>query len=142
MSRRLHTPRSVVLLLALVSAVVFGDVSRATCAMHGSGGTGAAMGMSHGKERAPVIAPSGSAPAHQHGGTHRGDRGDPCDCSCIGDCSISAALAILPAVPTLRVATIEAQPRRVLHARTSEAPPASPDRLLPFANGPPDTRLS
>ena len=74
---------------------------------------------------------------HQEHGS--GDHG--CDCSCIGACTMVAPLATPPAVATLRVALIDPEPRRALDLEPAHAPPAEPDRLLPFANGPPVSAL-
>jgi hypothetical protein len=52
-----------------------------------------------------------------------------------------APLATPPAVATLRVALIDPEPRRALDLEPAHAPPAEPDRLLPFANGPPVSAL-
>lgn len=81
---------------------------------------------------------------HQSGEEHQGQgsEDEACHCSCIGDGSAAVVAAILPATLTLRVATIEAQPRHVVNAQTSELPTPSAERRLPFANGPPATRLA
>jgi hypothetical protein len=130
------------MLLALLSAVLLGDVSRSNCSMHGGAGIMAAMGpMTVQSTGARRSSSTDAMPAHDHGSPSRDDKDEDCCCSCIGDCSF-APIAMLPSATTLHVATLEAQPRRVLHARTSQVRPASADRRLPFANGPPATRVS
>ena len=81
---------------------------------------------------------------HSAGQEHQGQgaEDEACHCSCIGDGSAAVVAAILPTTLTLRVATIEAQPRHVVTVQTSETPTTSAERRLPFANGPPATRLA
>jgi hypothetical protein len=135
-----HPLRAVILLLALLSAVGLGDAQRMTCAMHGGVMAGTMVrGASSG---ADARMPTAGMHARHHGESHHQDS-HGCDCTCIGDCSASAPVATLPSATTIRVATIAAQPRLELDARHADAPPpASADRRLPFANGPPATRLS
>ncbi|MFL5620415.1 MAG: hypothetical protein ACJ79A_18720 [Gemmatimonadaceae bacterium] len=124
-------------LVALLSAVLLGGVQEASCAMHGLGAARsesvAPAGMSH----------TGHAPATSHErGRHSHGSGDSgCDCSCIGACTIVAPLATPRAVVTLRIALIDPEPRRPLDTEPALAPPVEPDRLLPFANGPPASAL-
>ena len=141
-SDRLHAPRAVVLLLALMSAVMLGHASKLSCAMHGLGGTSLVMEMT--SSEGGSAAGTASHETHEHSGGQQEPRDDDegCACTCIDDCSIGAPAAMLPTVTTLRVAALEAPPRRVAHAQTSLAPPRNADRRLPFANGPPATRLS
>jgi hypothetical protein len=134
----------------------FGDSQQAMCAMHGGGSALAAMsGAAHvGKSHVAAMQADAmhgvadmhaDAAAHDAGARSNGsDEQDShrCDCTCIGDCSVSAPAATVPALPTIRVAIISAQPLRALDVRTSDTPPASADRRLPFSNGPPATRLS
>ena len=121
------------MLVALLSAVVLGGVQEASCAMHGLGvvrGAGAATaGVNH----------ADHASAMSHGSEHHSQRAEHsgCDCSCIGDCTMVAPLATPPSVATLRVALIDPAPRRPIDIEPALAPPAEPDGLLPFANGPP-----
>jgi hypothetical protein len=132
--------RAVLLLLALLSAVGLGDAQRSACPMHGGASAEAmASPMSGG---ADIGMDTHVMHARHHGGSSHHDS-DGCDCTCIGDCSTTAPVATLPSATTLRVATIAAQPRVEPEAQSADAaPPASPDRRLPFANGPPATRLS
>jgi hypothetical protein len=125
------------MLIALLSAVLLGGVQEASCSMHGLGaglGEGAApASMSH--------ADHASAMSHD-GGQHSHDTGDSgCNCTCIGSCTMVAPLATPPAVVTLRVALIAPEPRRPLDIEPALAPPVEPERLLPFANGPPASAL-
>lgn len=132
------------LLLALASVVAFGDAGVADCEMHGAMRGG----------RAATVAPAAhepghdAAPADHAGGHHAGapaapdpqghqDAESPCNCSCIGDCSVTSAAARLPAVPTVRIAVVTAEPHRVFDESSALAAPPEPERLLPFANGPP-----
>jgi hypothetical protein len=130
LARRL---RAASLLLALLSAVGFGGAQEAACAMHGLGAAHAGAGVASHVTTVRMTHESGD---HEHG---RGTSG--CDCTCIGDCTMVAPLATAPAVATLRVALIDPEPRRPLDVEPAHAPPAEPDRLLPFANGPPASAL-
>jgi hypothetical protein len=106
-----------------------------------------------------VRATDGAAPAgmthHQpgahhgvahHGVAHHGDGNQDadggCHCTCIGDCSAAVALPTAPSAPTLRVALVAAAPSRPLDIEPARPTSPEPDRLLPFANGPPATALS
>jgi len=86
-----------------------------------------------------------SAPtAMQHSATHESHSGtdsDGCHCTCIGDCSAAISLPAAPMAATLRVALVVAQPRRALDAAPARPALPEPERLLPFANGPPATAL-
>jgi hypothetical protein len=125
------------MLVALLSAAMLGGVQEASCAMHGLGaarsGTAELASMTH-PNHAPAM--SHESRQHSHGA---GDSG--CDCTCIGACTMAAPLATPPVVATLRVALTEPEPRRPLDIEPAHAPPAEPDRLLPFANGPPASAL-
>ena len=122
-------------LLALLSAVVLGNEREVACEMHGLGGMrapAAAAVTHHGAGHATASAPSGG---HEHQGAH--DQ----DCCCIDDCSPAVVVASAPVTPTLLVAFVAAQPRRIFDERSAQTAPPEPDRLLPFANGPPAGRL-
>jgi hypothetical protein len=95
----------------------------------------------HGVADMHTDAAAHDARARSNGGSDEQDS-HRCDCTCIGDCSVSAPAATVPTLPTIRVAIISAQPHRTLDVRTSDTPLASADRRLPFSNGPPATRLS
>lgn len=147
--------RPVLLLLALVSAMALGESGRARCGMHGLG----AIGTSGTLPSAAASADEHSAMSHasaghhgEHGDRHeRGPQGDGqrddqrgdrtsdtgCDCSCIGDCSVPCGTAEVPTTPTLRVAIVAAAPLHPFAAPSEQATAREPDRLLPFANGPP-----
>jgi len=126
----------VLVLLALLSQVGFGNAESLRCDMHGMGammGGGATHGM---------LAGGGMhhQPATDHGG---GDQdSQSCHCTCIGDCSAAVAMPLAPRAPTLRVALVAAAPRRPLDIEPARPTSPEPDRLLPFANGPPATALS
>ena len=123
------------MLVALLSAVLLGGVQEAACAMHGLGAAAA--------PRAAMATMSADAPAVAHdAGGHSHDMGDAgCDCTCIGDCTMVAPLATPPTVATLRIALIAPEPRRSIEREPAQPPTAEPDRLLPFANGPPASAL-
>jgi hypothetical protein len=82
--------------------------------------------------------------AHPHAVAHRA----PADhhaphrpvCTCPGDCSGSSPVALAPGIVALaqRATPIGTQPASPAE---SPRPPAAP-YLLPFANGPPDTRAA
>ena len=120
-------------LLALLSQVGFGNAQSLQCDMHGLG----AMQTGH--------ASAASAPtAMQHSATHESHSGtdtDACHCTCIDDCSAAVSLPAAPIAATLRVALVVAQPRRSLDAAPARPALPEPERLLPFANGPPATAL-
>lgn len=132
MSTAARLLRSVSLLLALLSVVVLGNAREAACEMHGLGAMRPQLAVvaHHGTEHAaPASAPS----SHHHDGGQT--------CCCIDECSAAVAVASAPVMPTLLVAFIAAQPRRIFDERSAQAAPPEPDRLLPFANGPPAGRL-
>lgn len=117
-------------LLALLSQVGFGNAESLACDMHGMGAMAAgavADGMKH------------HAPAAHHSDGSKDAQG--CHCTCIGDCSAAVALPMAPSAPTLRVALVVAAPRRPLDIEPARPTSPEPDRLLPFANGPPATAL-
>ena len=121
------------MLVALLSAALLGGVQEASCAMHGLGAARiesvTSAGGSHADHASGV---SHDDARHSHG---TGESG--CDCSCIGSCTTVAPLATPPAAVTLRIALIEPEPSRPLDVAPSSAPTEEPERLLPFANGPP-----
>lgn len=125
------------MLVALLSAILLGGVQSAACTMHGLGAGLAATATETGHV-APGVSPSShGSDRHSHGTDDLG-----CHCTCIGDCSMAAPLALTPAAITLRVALVEPEPRRPLDLEPAHAPTAEPDRLLPFANGPPAPALT
>ena len=128
--------RGVLVLLALLSQVGFGNAQSLRCNMHGLGammGDGATHAMTAG------------GMTHHHPAAHQGD-GDThahgCHCTCIGDCSAAVALPTAPIAATLRIAFVAAVPSRPLDIEPARPTSPEPDRLLPFANGPPGTALS
>lgn len=128
------------MLVALLSAVLLGGVQEASCAMHGLGaarsaGASAADGGHASHAHHALI-------SHESGHGSQGAEHSGCDCSCIGDCTMVAPLATPPSVATLRVALVDPAPRRTLDIEPTLAPPAEPDGLLPFANGPPASPLA
>jgi hypothetical protein len=124
----------VLVLLALLSQVGFGNAESLRCDMHGMGalvGNGATVGaMTGGKQHTPAA----------HHGTGNQDA-DGCHCTCIGDCTAAVVLPTAPNAPTLRVALVVATPSRPLDIEPARPTSPEPDRLLPFANGPPATAL-
>jgi hypothetical protein len=149
------------LFIALLSAVLLGGVQEASCAMHGGGAARAtatptaAAGhalaahavaahavaahamAAHAAARHAVAETLSSESGQDHHRSHSG-----CDCSCIGACTMSAPAASPPATVTLRIALVEPQPRRPLDTEPAQSSPQEPDRLLPFANGPPAAPLA
>ena len=134
-SRRPPYARAALLLLALLSAVMLGNAQAVSCAMHGLGaakadaGTGAAMA-DH----------AGMAGMSHEGGTPDAGGHHGC-CTCIDECAMVAPLASAPTAATVLVASIVPLPRRPIDVEPREAPEIEPDRLLPFANGPPGPAL-
>jgi hypothetical protein len=126
----------VLVLLALLSQVGFGNAQSLACDMHG-------MGAMVGDRATDGAAPAGMT-HHQPGAHHGGGNQDAggCHCTCIGDCSAAVALPTAPSAPTLRVALVAAAPSRPLDIEPARPTSPEPDRLLPFANGPPATALS
>lgn len=121
-------------LLALLSQVGFGNAQSLRCDMHGMGALVAAS----------KDAPAGGMMHHQPASHHdNGSKGtDGCHCICIGDCSAAVALPTAPTAPTVRIALRAAAPSRPLDIEPARPTSPEPDRLLPFANGPPATALS
>lgn len=119
--RRSPLHRIVAALFAVWIAVVIGDPGVLhSCPEHGAH----ALTAAHGSHSAHHDA------GHQHGSKSHGG------CTCVGSCCVTAAVGPLPTVATFAVAThivpaVE-QPRI-----GSDVAFTSPDRLLPFANGPP-----
>jgi hypothetical protein len=126
--------RSTILLLALTSGVTLGESGRTACEMHGIGAiTSRAGGIPTGAHSAVDVA---ATPAGHHELAGEVPDGD-CHCSCIGDCSVTAPAAIAPTSITVRVAIDRPQPRHTFDARTQQPAFDEPERLLPFAIGPP-----
>ena len=122
-------------LLALLSQVGFGNAESLRCDMHGLGammGDGATHGAMAGGMHHQPASHQGDGSKDAHG----------CDCTCIGDCSATVALPTAPRAPTLHVALVAATPLRPLDIEPARPTSPEPDRLLPFANGPPATALS
>jgi hypothetical protein len=120
------------LFIALVSSMAFGNAGRASCEMHGLGvhddeGPTAAVEMTGGSPHADL---------HEHGDAGAATS-EACVCSCTGDCIAARVSGMVPHAPTVRVAVTTPQPIRALDVRTLAPRAADPDRLLPFANGPP-----
>jgi hypothetical protein len=126
------------LIIACFSAVLLGGVQEASCAMHGLGAAQRGAPETHAVAHHAAEA---SRRIHQRGHHEHGRGEHGCDCSCIGACTTVAPLVTPPAVATLRVALIDPEPRRALDIERAHEPPAEPDRLLPFANGPPASAL-
>ena len=125
------------MLVALLSAVLLGGVQSASCEMHG---LGAARGH---QAHADVMAghSHGSVAADRTGDSGADMGGSGCDCTCIGTCTMVAPLVVAPSTPTLLVALAAPEPSRPVATEPTRAPPPAPDRLLPFANGPPGSAL-
>lgn len=116
-------------------------VQSASCETHGFGAAGMHVMVAEG---AGSMAATGAA-THEHGAAHGAPAKDAdmsgCDCTCIGACTMVAPLAAAPTAVTLRVALVAPQPHRDLDREPVIALPREPDRLLPFANGPPESAL-
>jgi hypothetical protein len=119
----------VLVLLALLSQVGFGNAESLRCDMHGMGA---------------MMAASARGTMHHQPATHQGTGNQDahgCNCTCIGDCSAAVALPTAPSAATLRVAIVVATSSRPLDIEPARPTSPEPDRLLPFANGPPATAL-
>ena len=123
--------------LALLSMVMLDGVQSASCEMHGLGATGMHAVVDEG---AGDMVGTGAA-THEHGAPANDTDMPGCDCTCIGACTMVAPLATPPTAVTVRVALVAPQPRRDLEREPAVALPREPDRLLPFANGPPPSAL-
>ena len=121
--------------LALLSMMLLDGVQSAACEMHGMGKMGAHAGMADGVGAAESM-------DHHHGAPTHDSQAPGCDCTCIGSCTMVAPLADTPTAVTLRVALVAPQPHRALDREPADSPPREPDRLLPFANGPPASELT
>jgi hypothetical protein len=141
------------MLVALLSVVLLGGAQEASCPMHGLGALRSgdvtwsdADHASHADlaSHADIASNADHASALSHEGGHdsQGAEHHECDCSCIGDCTMVAPVATSPSVATLRVALIDPAPSRTLDIEPALVPPAEPDGLLPFANGPPASPLA
>jgi hypothetical protein len=115
--------RTLTLPIALLG-MVLGGVHGVSCQMHG-------LGAMH------VQASSAAGHTHAHGASHGHDDAGECHCTCIGDCTAPLPTATVPTTITIRVAETAAEPRRMPDAEPEWSRPWEPDRLLPFANGPP-----
>ena len=135
--RRSGHPATALLIIALLSAVLLGGVQDAACAMHGLGASRA--------DTAPAITKTAHHDAHaprkSHESGRHSHRDGGCDCTCIGACTMVAPVAIAPTAVTLRVGLVAPEPRVPLDREPARTPPAAPDRLLPFGNGPPASPL-
>ncbi|MFL5608777.1 MAG: hypothetical protein ACJ8AD_20140 [Gemmatimonadaceae bacterium] len=124
--------RGVLVLLALLSQVGFGNAQSLQCGMHGLGALRSELATTD------ASAASGHAAAH-HGDSDTGDQG--CHCTCTGDCSAAVSVPAAPMVSTLRVAIVVARPEGAFDVAPTLPERLEPERLLPFANGPPATAL-
>ena len=113
------------------------SVQSASCEMHGVGPASTHMMVA---EDTGHMAGT-DAGTHEHGAPAKDADMSGCDCSCIGASTMVAPLASAPTAVTLRVALVAPQPRQNLDREPVFVPPREPDRLLPFANGPPASAL-
>jgi hypothetical protein len=140
MTAPLRLLRTLVLPLALVGMMALGSVQSISCDMHGLGAMQAKGAHSHsgvGYRSHTSAHETATAPRHEHSPARDSSGGDCC-CTCIGDCTAPAQTATVPTTPTLRVALVAAEPHRLPDAEPEQSLPTEPDRLLPFANGPPE----
>ena len=133
--RRPAYPRAALLVIALFSVVLLGGLQDMACEAHG-------LGTMHSRTvdaGAPAGRTGDAMPGMSHdAGDQSSDEGENgCSCTCLGDCTLAAPLAAPPAASTLRVAIADAQPRHPVDTAPDYTPSREPDRLLPFANGPP-----
>ena len=119
------------MLVALLSLVLLGGVQGTSCKMHGLGDPGA-----HVMTAGSMAGHAGMAGMSHEGGTSDTHGHEGC-CTCIGDCTMVAPLVNPPSAKTLLVALVAPEPNRPLDAESPRPPSVEPDRLLPFANGPP-----
>jgi hypothetical protein len=137
--RRPAYPRAALLVIALFSAVLLGGVQDMACESHGLG-TMSSRTADAGVDANAAAGRTGEAmPGMSHAtGDQSSDDGESeCRCTCLGDCTLAAPLAVSPAASTLRVAVADAQPRHPVDTAPAYTPSREPDRLLPFGNGPP-----
>jgi hypothetical protein len=124
-----------------LSVVMLAGVQEASCEMHGLGAARAGAhaeghtGASMTDHAATMAGP------HESGNGQHGSGTAPCDCSCIGDCSVLAPFATSPTAVTLVIALVDPEPSRAIGVEPALPLPRAPDRLLPFANGPPPSAL-
>ena len=136
--RRVHTPRrpaysrAALMLVALLSVVLLGSVQGTSCRMHGLDAAQAATAADD-----PMAGHAGMAGMSHHEGTTSEPGGHHGCCTCIGDCTMVAPLASAPSAAIVLVALVVPAPSRPVDAEPPRAPGIEPDRLLPFANGPP-----
>ena len=131
------------MLVALLSAVLLGAVQSVACDMHGRGAArGSAVSGDAMERHAAMATHAATAGMSHHDGdaTPAGEEGE-CACSCIGACTMVAPLATAPIAATLLVTLEAPAPSRPPDIEPMRSPPVSPDRLLPFANGPPRSAL-
>ena len=130
------------MLVALLSAVLLGGMQGVSCEMHG---LGAAQTQAPGGDdmaaHAGLPDMAGMAGMAHHAGESAPGDGH-CACTCIGDCTMVAPLATPPTAAVLLVTLVAPESDRPLDAEPAWSPRAAPDRLLPFANGPPPSALS
>ena len=119
----------VLLSFAMILVMGAGSAGRASCTMHGMGSIASHAGRAN---------TSGDATHHMvhHGQSPAHDQHSD-GCCCGGECAGVAQVARMPEAATVRVAVVVAEPANVFEPRQQQAPPAEPDRLLPFSNGPP-----
>jgi hypothetical protein len=122
--------------LALLSMILLDGVQQAACDVHGLGKASAHGSMASGSMDAS------HGMTHQHGAPAHDSSAPDCDCTCIGTCTTVAPLAATPSAVTVRVALVAPQPQRALDREPDSSPPREPDKLLPFANGPPASALT
>jgi len=135
--RRSGQPAAALLIIALLSAVLLGGVQEAACAMHG-------LGAAHAGAATVRSAPAGHVAharqiSHDRGRHSHDDGTHGCDCSCISSCTMTAPVATAPTAVVLHLALIEPEPRLPVDVEPAQSPAREPDRLLPFANGPPSS---
>jgi hypothetical protein len=123
------------MLAALLSLVLLGGAQGASCAMHGL-----AEPQPHAMTAGSMAGHVGMAGMSHDGSTPDAPGHEGC-CTCIGECTVVAPLVSAPSAATLLVALVAPEPSRALDAEPPRPPSVEPDRLLPFANGPPPSAL-
>src|SRR5437867_6761548 len=122
--------RPLAILMALWLSLTLGEPGVVHfCPMHGGGAGARAVGHGVGHDATTHAATQQhrAPPGHGHAG-----------CTCLGACSVTGFGPVLPSVAApVPVAPISVPTAAPPAERAGRRP--SPDRLLPFANGPPAT---
>lgn len=118
----------------LLTLVVLEPMRVHDCPLHGqlAAGHGGSAAMHHGAHDGPMQAVDAAAPHHSGRSSHDG----PHQCDCLGDCGLTALVALASPAAVHVTATTVAVATAPLAAAPVVAAPAA-EHVLPFANGPP-----